>query len=165
MPRPSPRRRSIVAGLFAALATTACTQGAGETGPTGGGPGTSGPAPATGATPTTAPRMPAELLLDWLVTGGYAGVHSRTLLHDDGTFTVTPRGAPTRGERLRARDMTQVRALLAEARLGSQPERGIDPHLRDGFHYRIAHAGHVVHRDDTTLGVPLRRLRDLLPHP
>jgi hypothetical protein len=108
--------------------------------------------------------MPAGPLLDWLVTGGYAGVHVRTLLHDDGAYTVAAGGdAPPRDGRLPAHDVSRIRTLLAQARLGEGPRRSVDPRLRDGFHYRIAHGGHVVHRDDTTLGAPLRKVRDLLP--
>ncbi|MDT0378128.1 hypothetical protein RM572_04975 [Streptomyces sp. DSM 42041] len=185
MPNPAPRRRSLVAGLFAVIASTACAPGGhGGHGPGRPGGGTEGsatsrpggaPSPSTSA---TAPGMPGPPLLEWLVTGGFAGVRIRTLLHEDGTYTVSTGSlgspdspdsphddAPGRSGRLPARDVARIRALLAEARLAEGPRRTLDPRLRDGFHYRVAHGGHVVHRDDTTLGAPLRKVRALLPPP
>lgn len=106
--------------------------------------------------------MPGPLLLNWLTTGGFAGVHRQTLLYADGMYTVSEEGEESRTGRIPAEDAATVRALLEEAELGRQPRRSTGPGA-DRFQYRIAYDGHVVHRDETTLGEPLRTVRDLLP--
>lgn len=107
--------------------------------------------------------MPGEPMLNWLRTGGFAGVHVRTLLYGDGAYTVSEHDGPSRSGRLTAGETAKIRALLQEARLGRQPQRSIDPDLRDAFRYRIAYDGHVVYRDDATLSGPLREVAELLP--
>lgn len=107
--------------------------------------------------------MPAPLLLELRTTGGFAGVQRELRLYEDGTYTVSTPDAPRETGQLGTSDVHRVQRLLERARLGEQPQRSVSPDAADRFQYRITYEDHVVHRDETTLGEPLRKVLDLLP--
>ncbi|MFF2846202.1 hypothetical protein ACFVT5_07710 [Streptomyces sp. NPDC058001] len=110
-------------------------------------PSATAPSTATSPAPDTTPQV--RLLVNFMISGGYAGRRDQLLLYTDGTYTVSTRNKPSSTHRLDAKALGELRADLKNADLGSLPGRIIDEQARDMFQYRLAHEGHVVITDLT----------------
>ncbi|MFF5634377.1 hypothetical protein [Streptomyces sp. NPDC012825] len=148
------------------------TTGPDTPGPTTGSitPGTPGPAtpPGTPASPTAPdatrqdPR-PGEVLVQVVVTGGFAGVRNRLVVHRDGEWTVHSGGKPPRTGRQTAAEAAELRAALEDPAFALVPARPTGRPIADGFQYEVTYRHRVVVTGDGDRPPALRRVFAALP--
>ncbi len=100
------------------------------------------------------PPTPTLVTMD--ISGGYAGVDRGVTVAEDGFCTVRDRDETRSRPRVGRQELTRLRALLEAADLAAQPSHSIDPHLRDGFHYRLRYHDRTVVTDLSGGNRPLR---------
>ncbi len=139
-------------------------------GPSAPGPSTTGPttAPATpGATtgpsaPKDDPR-PGQVLVQVTVTGGFAGVRNRLVVHRDGAWTVRSGDKPPRTGRQTPAEAAELRAALEDPAFALVPARPTGRPIADGFQYEVAYRHRVVVAGDGERPPALQRVFDALP--
>ncbi|MFF0427215.1 hypothetical protein ACFYUJ_22715 [Streptomyces sp. NPDC004520] len=133
-----------------------------------GGPSSSPSAPAVPsattqpATPTAEPR-PTEVLVEVVVTGGFAGVRNQLVVHYDGSWTSTSGTKPPRTGRQTPAEAAELRAALEDPAFALVPERPTGSPIPDGFQYRLTHRGRLVVADDGERPPALQRVFAALP--
>ena len=113
-------------------------------------------------TPTRTPDA-ARTLVETTVTGGFAGVHDRLVVKDDGTYTTTSRGGSSRSGQMTPAELTALREALEKADFARLPAEATGSPIADGFTYRITHAGRTVTTDDVNRLPALRAVFAALP--
>jgi hypothetical protein len=111
---------------------------------------------------TSAAATPVGTLVTMDVSGGYAGVDRGVTVAQDGSCTVRERNETRAADRLGRDELARLRGLLEDADLATQPSRSIDPHLRDGFRYRLRYRGRTVVTDLSGSNRPLQEAVHLL---
>jgi hypothetical protein len=106
------------------------------------------------------PPTPTLVTMD--VSGGYAGVDRGITVAEDGFCTVRDRDETRSRPRVGQEQLTRLRGLLEDADLAGRPPRSIDPHLRDGFRYRLRYHGRTVVTDLSGDNRPLQDAVHLL---
>ncbi|WP_399443065.1 hypothetical protein, partial [Streptomyces sp. WAC08241] len=124
--------------------------------------------PATPGSPTTpdAPRQdprPGEVLVQVVVTGGFAGVRNRLVVHRDGQWTVRSGDKPPRTGRQTAAEAVELRAALEDPAFALVPARPTGRPVADGFRYEVTHRHRVVVAGDGDRPPALQRVFDALP--
>ncbi len=100
----------------------------------------------------------ARTLVTFHKTGGFAGVDARLSVGTSGTAVIRTRGNDPVRHKLRARTLTRLKQLIADAHL-EQPIDRTPTGCADCFAYRIHARGHTVSFDESR--VP-KRLGPLL---
>ncbi|MFJ4342121.1 hypothetical protein [Streptomyces sp. NPDC088915] len=133
-------------------------------------PGTPGPTATPGipGSPTApdAPRQdprPGEVLVQVVVTGGFAGVRNRLVVHRDGEWTVHTGDKPPRTGRQTAAEAAELRAALEDPAFALVPARPTGRPIADGFQYEVTHRHRVVVAGDGDRPPALQRVFDALP--
>ncbi|MFI9118179.1 hypothetical protein ACIGW0_02030 [Streptomyces bikiniensis] len=139
------------------------------------GPGASGtPAPTSAPGTTTAPGTPGtatapsvprpgEVLVQVVVTGGFAGVRNRLVVHRDGEWTVRSGDKPPRTGRQTPAEAAGLRAALEDPAFALVPARPTGRPIADGFQYEVTYGHRVVVAGDGDRPPALRRVFDALP--
>lgn len=127
-----------------------------------------GQAPATPADtppPTTATERPAsqDVLVEVAVTGGFAGVDNKLVVHDDGTYTTRTGTKPPKTGRMTPAEVAELRAALEDPAYAKVPPRPTGTPIADGFQYAITHAHHTVIAGDGERPPALDRVFKALP--
>ncbi|MEV6399882.1 hypothetical protein AB0M39_34705 [Streptomyces sp. NPDC051907] len=120
------------------------------------------PAKTPSDTPSRTPDA-ARTLVETTVTGGYAGVHDRLVVKDDGSYTTTSRGGSSRSGQMTPAELTALREALEKADFARLPSEATGSPIADGFTYRITHAGRTVTTDDLNRLPALRAVFAALP--
>ncbi|MFF0436182.1 hypothetical protein ACFYU9_28725 [Streptomyces sp. NPDC004327] len=151
------RRFGAAAVLAAAVAVSGCGQA--PAAPPDASPATSGAA--TGATREPAPQ---DVLVEVGVSGGFAGVGNKLVVHYDGAYTVRHGTKPPVPGRLTPAQAAELRAALEDPAYAKVPERSTGDSVRDGFTYEVTY-GHrlVVTQDGAARPPALQRVFDALP--
>ncbi|MFJ4869458.1 hypothetical protein [Streptomyces sp. NPDC088757] len=133
-------------------------------------PGPSGPtaAPTTPGSPATpdAPRQdprPGEVLVQVVVTGGFAGVRNRLVVHRNGEWTVSSGDKPSRTGRQAPAEAAGLRAALEDPAFALVPARPTGRPIADGFRYEVTYGHRVVVAGDGDRPPALQRVFDALP--
>ncbi|MFE3070220.1 hypothetical protein [Streptomyces sp. NPDC059247] len=160
------RRRGtlLLAGVLA-FGASGC--GPGDAPVPGGPPSvTSGPAlpgTATGpGTPATEPR-PDEVLVEVVVSGGFAGIRNRLVVRYDGAWTSGSGGGPARTGRQSPAEAGALRAALEDPAYAQVPDRPTGRPIADGFQYELTHRGRLVVAGDGERPPALQRVFAALP--
>ncbi|MFB7513991.1 hypothetical protein [Streptomyces sp. NPDC056144] len=117
---------------------------------------------ATPATPSTEPQ-PSAVLVDVAVTGGFAGVRNRLVVHEDGAWTSHSAAKPPRTGRQTPTEAAALRAALEDPALAEVPERPAGTPVADGFTYTLTYRDRVLVTDDRERPPALQRVFDALP--
>ncbi|MFC8588100.1 hypothetical protein ACFUGD_26630 [Streptomyces sp. NPDC057217] len=130
-------------------------------------PGTSGTTTGPGATtgpsaPKDDPR-PGRVLVQVTVTGGFAGVRNRLVVHRDGAWTVRSGDKPPRTGRQTPAEAAELRAALEDPAFALVPARPTGRPIADGFQYEVVHRHRVVVAGDGERPPALQRVFDALP--
>ncbi len=124
-------------------------------------PGTPGTATAP-AVPRPDPR-PGEVLVQVVVTGGFAGVRNRLVVHRDGQWTVRSGDKPPRTGRQTPAEAAGLRGALEDPAFALVPARPTGRPIADGFRYEVTYGRRVVVAGDGDRPPALRRVFDALP--
>ncbi|MFJ5834227.1 hypothetical protein [Streptomyces sp. NPDC093089] len=123
--------------------------------------------PATGPTPapTTPPQTPhpGDVLVEVVVTGGFAGVHNRLVVRYDGTWTSTSGTKPPRTGHMAPAATAELRAALEDPAYARVPARPTGNPIPDGFEYRVTHRHRLVVAGDGERPPALQRVFAALP--
>ncbi|KQX47282.1 MULTISPECIES: hypothetical protein [unclassified Streptomyces] len=121
------------------------------------------PSVTTGPGTPAADPQPGEVLVEVAVSGGFAGVDNRLVVHYDGTWTSRSRAkAPRTGQQTPA-EAAELRAALADPAYAQVPERPTGRPVADGFQYSLTYRGRVVVAGDGERPPALERVFDALP--
>ncbi len=139
-------------------------------GPSTSGPSTTGPTTAPGTpgatTGPSAPKddpRPGQVLVQVTVTGGFAGVRNRLVVHRDGAWTVRSGDKPPRTGRQTPAEAAELRAALEDPAFALVPARPTGRPIADGFQYEVAYRHRVVVAGDGERPPALQRVFDALP--
>ncbi|MEU5218911.1 hypothetical protein AB0G79_22305 [Streptomyces sp. NPDC020807] len=130
------------------------------------------PAPSAPSTPATEPRtttpppsepQPSAVLVDVAVTGGFAGVRNRLVVHEDGAWTSHSAAKPPRTGHQTPAEAAALRAALEDPAFAELPERPAGTPVADGFTYTLTYRHRVVVADDRERPPALQRVFDALP--
>jgi hypothetical protein len=150
--------------LAGVLAGCASEDGAGPaaTGapPTTATPATTGP-PVTTTAPGGGSTVPATTLVDYLRSGGFAGLEDHLVVMGDGRAVVEGKG-PRREDRLDAATMRELVAALDQADLARLGRPSDPPQGSDLFEHTITYQGRTVTVTDTAVPQQVRPLLALL---
>ncbi|MGW0029097.1 hypothetical protein ACWDXD_04570 [Streptomyces sp. NPDC003314] len=141
------------------------TSGPSTTGPNPPGTTTSPGTPGTTTGPS-APRddpRPGQVLVRVTVTGGFAGVRNRLVVHRDGAWTVISGDKPPRTGRQTPAEAAELRAALEDPAFALVPARPTGRPIADGFQYEVAYRHRVVVAGDGERPPALQRVFDALP--
>ncbi|MGW4725157.1 hypothetical protein [Streptomyces sp. NPDC004291] len=146
------------------------TAGPSAPGPSTSGPSTTGPTTAPGTpgatTGPSAPKddpRPGQVLVQVTVTGGFAGVRNRLVVHRDGAWTVRSGDKPPRTGRQTPAEAAELRAALEDPAFALVPARPTGRPIADGFQYEVAYRHRVVVAGDGERPPALQRVFDALP--
>ncbi|MGW5422530.1 hypothetical protein [Streptomyces sp. NPDC003943] len=150
------RRFGAAAVLAAAVAVTGCGQAPAA-------PPTGSPA-SSAATRTTEEPAPQDVLVEVGVSGGFAGVSNKLVVHYDGAYTVRRGTRPPASGQLTPTQTAELRAALEDPAYAEVPDRATGSPVRDGFTYQVTY-GHrlVVTQDGEARPPALQRVFDALP--
>ncbi|MFE0736571.1 hypothetical protein [Streptomyces sp. NPDC058855] len=128
--------------------------------------GSSSPGPTTTTGQASPPRQEPssqEVLVEVVVTGGFAGVRNRLVVHEDGGWTLDSRTKEPRGGRMTPDGVARLRAALEDPAYDRVPAEPTGEPVRDGFQYTVTHGQHRVVATDGAVPPALRRVLDALP--
>ncbi|MEV4949485.1 hypothetical protein [Streptomyces sp. NPDC053755] len=128
-------------------------------------PPTATPEPSAPPPPTAGAHRPGprEVLVELNVSGGYAGVNNRLIVHYDGSHTTRSGTGPPRHGRMTPAEVARLRAALEDPAYAAVPARPTGKPVFDGFRYVVAHRYRVVVADDGAVPAALARVFDALP--
>lgn len=101
--------------------------------------------------------------MEVVVTGGFAGVRNRLVVHEDGGWTLDSRTKEPRGGRMTPDGVARLRAALEDPAYDRVPAEPTGEPVRDGFQYTVTHGQHRVVATDGAVPPALRRVLDALP--
>ncbi|MER8047929.1 hypothetical protein [Streptomyces sp. NPDC094032] len=121
--------------------------------------------PAPAATPATATEEPAPqaVLVEVVVSGGFAGVDNKLVVHEDGTYTTRTGTKPPKSGRMTEAEVTELRAALEDPAYAKLPPRPTGAPIADGFQYTLTHAHHTLIAGDGERPPALNRVFKALP--
>ncbi|MCX2183423.1 hypothetical protein KV205_23245 [Streptomyces sp. SKN60] len=121
------------------------------------------PGPSSTATRDEQPA-PQEDLVEVVVSGGFAGVRNKLVVHYDGSWTLRRgTGEPTTG-RMTPAQVAELRAALEDPAYAQVPDRPTGRPVADGFEYAVTYAHRLVlTRDGEDRPPALQRVFDALP--
>ncbi|MFB7587408.1 hypothetical protein [Streptomyces sp. NPDC056169] len=131
--------------------------------------GTPEPTRTAAPTPTptpTAPRdepRPAEVLVEVVVSGGFAGVRNQLVVHDDGSWTSRSGHKPPRTGQQTPAEVAELRAALEDPAYARVPSRPTGSPVADGFQYSLTYRGRLVVAGDGERPPALQRVFAALP--
>ncbi|MFE5899781.1 hypothetical protein ACFQ67_20610 [Streptomyces sp. NPDC056488] len=97
------------------------------------------------------------------VTGGFAGVRNRLVVHRDGGWTIRSGDKPPRTGRQTPAEAAELRAALEDPAFALVPARPTGRPIADGFQYEVAYRHRVVVAGDGDRPPALQRVFDALP--
>lgn len=157
------RVRNGVLGLVLTAAVGLSASGCGG----GGDDGKGGP-PAGAETRTSSPaspsagqdrKKPSPVLVDMVVSGGFAGRHQQVRVHDDGTYTTLDKKKDGPKGKLDAAKLGSLRQALESADFDKLPRRTVDENGRDMLVYVVVYDHVTVMTDRST---PIEPLDDVI---
>ncbi|MEU8617017.1 hypothetical protein [Streptomyces sp. NPDC048623] len=107
---------------------------------------------------------PQDVLVEVAVSGGFAGVRNKLVVHYDGSYTLRKgTGEPTTG-RMTPDGVAALRAALEDPAYAQVPDRPTGRPVADGFEYAVTYAHRLVlTRDGEDRPPALQRVFDALP--
>ncbi|MFF4173361.1 hypothetical protein [Streptomyces sp. NPDC001744] len=124
-------------------------------------PGTPGATTEPGAPPSDS--RPGRVLVEVVVTGGFAGVRNQLVVRQDGGWTVLSGTKPPRTGRQTPAETAELRAALEDPAYALVPARPTGRPVADGFQYRVTYRHRLVVADDGDRPPALRRVFAALP--
>ncbi|GHF85258.1 hypothetical protein ACFFSH_03550 [Streptomyces filamentosus] len=97
------------------------------------------------------------------MTGGFAGVDNRLVVHEDGGWSVRSRSGSTRTGRMGAAELAELRAALQDPAYARVPDRPEGTPVHDGFEYAVTYDDRLVVAGDRDRPAALQRVFDALP--
>lgn len=114
-------------------------------------------------------RSAVPVLVDMVVSGGFAGRHQQVRVHDDGTYTTLDKKQDGPKGKLDAEKLGSLREALESADFDKLPRRTIDENGRDMLVYVVVYDHVTVTTDRSQPVEPLDnvidQLSDLLTEP
>ncbi|MFG2191924.1 hypothetical protein [Streptomyces sp. NPDC048639] len=136
-PTASPDRPST------ATSPSAASPSAGQPGPSASG------APSASSSVSEDRKVPAPVLVEMVVSGGFAGRQEQLHVLDDGTYTTVNKGKSGPGGTLDASALRSLRQALASADFPHLPRRTINEQARDMIQYVVVHDHITVTTDQS----------------
>ncbi|MEU3477481.1 hypothetical protein ACI2LO_20080 [Streptomyces sp. NPDC033754] len=121
---------------------------------------------APASTAPTAPRdepQPAEVLVEVVVSGGFAGVRNQLVVHHDGSWTSRSGTKPPRTGQQTPAEVAELRAALEDPAYARVPNRPTGSPIADGFQYAITYRHRLVVVGDGERPPALQRVFAALP--
>ncbi|MGP3921959.1 hypothetical protein [Streptomyces sp. 8N616] len=175
-------RTGAAVALSAAAVLFVFVSGCTGTGGQDGSPAPS-PSPATPSSPTSSPadqqrtpppssspsasasedrKVPAPVLVEMVVSGGFAGRQEQIRVLDDGTYTTLDKGRNGPKSTLRPTQLRSLREALKSADFERLPRRTVDENARDMITYVVVHDHVTVMTDQSTPVRPLDEVINML---
>ena len=127
----------------------------------GGPPESPQPRSSAPASPTAGPdrKAPSPVLVDMVVSGGFAGRHQQVRVHDDGTYTTLDKKKDGPKGKLDAAKLDSLRQALESADFDKLPRRTVNENARDMLVYVVVY-DHVTVMTDRS--APIEPLDDVI---
>ncbi|MGP3950789.1 hypothetical protein [Streptomyces sp. 7N604] len=165
---------SAAAVLF--VFVSGCTGTGGQDGSPAPSPSPAMPSPATSSptdqqrtpSPSSSPatsedrKVPAPVLVEMVVSGGFAGRQEQIRVLDDGTYTTLDKGRNGPKRTLRPTQLRSLREALKSADFERLPRRTVDENARDVITYVVVHDHVTVMTDQSTPVRPLDEVINML---
>ncbi|MEV6315678.1 hypothetical protein [Streptomyces sp. NPDC051776] len=125
------------------------------------GPSASG-APSPSPTVSQDRKVPAPVLVEMVVTGGFAGRQEQLRVLEDGTYTTVNKGKTGPGGTVEASGLRSLRQALSSADFPNLPRRTINEQARDMIQYVVVHDHVTVMTDQSEPVAGLDRVISML---
>ncbi|MCM2576883.1 hypothetical protein [Streptomyces meridianus] len=165
------RNGVIALVLTAALGVTVAGCGSAGADGKGGPPSSDRPRSSSPASPSAGQdrKKPSPVLVDMVVSGGFAGRHQQVRVHEDGTYTTLDKKKDGPKGELDTEKLGALRQALDSADFDKLPRRTVDEDGRDMLVYVVVYDHVTVMTDRSTPIEPLDdvidKLSDLLTEP